>query len=100
MADCFDVSRLIIDRTTGSTIEQAALAGIPAVLVEVGGEGRWSQEQADIQRRGLHRVAALAGIAARPAAAAGRGCPSTRMPLTCSATGPACGSPRSPRERR
>ena len=67
----------------GSTIEQVALAGIPAVLVEVGGEGRWSQEQADIQRHGLHRVAALVGILpARPAA--GRGCPSTRMPLTCS----------------
>jgi hypothetical protein len=65
MADCFDVSRLIIDQTTGSTIEQAALAGIPAVLVEVGGEGRWSQEQAGIQRDGLHRVAALAGILPR-----------------------------------
>ena len=62
LADCFDVTRLIVNRTAGSTIREAALAGIPAALVEVGGEGRWSQEEADIQRRGLHRVAALAGI--------------------------------------
>lgn len=62
LADCFDVTRLIVDHTHGSTIFQAALAGIPAVLVEVGGEGRWSQEQADIQRHGLHRLAAAAGI--------------------------------------
>jgi predicted deacylase len=65
LADCFDVARLIVSRTPGSAIGEAALAGIPAALVEVGGEGRWSQEEADIQRRGLHRVAALVGI--RPA---------------------------------
>lgn len=62
LADCFDVARLIVNRTAGSTIGEAALAGIPAALVEVGGEGRWSQEEADIQRRGLRRVAAMAGI--------------------------------------
>jgi predicted deacylase len=62
LADCFDVPRLIVDRLAGSTIRAAALAGIPAVLVEVGGEGHWSQEEADIQRRGLRRAAALAGI--------------------------------------
>lgn len=71
LADCFDVSRLIVDLTEGSTIFQLALAGIPAVLVEVGGQGLWSQEQADIQRHGLHRLAAAVGIlpdehAARP----------------------------------
>jgi uncharacterized protein len=62
LAECFEVSRLIVDRTQGSTIHQAALAGIPAALVEVGGEGRWSQAEADVQRRGLLRAAALAGI--------------------------------------
>ncbi len=62
LADCFDVSRLIVDRLAGSTIRVAALAGLPAALVEVGGEGRWSQEEADVQRRGLRRAAALAGI--------------------------------------
>jgi predicted deacylase len=51
-----------VNRTEGSTIRQAALAGIPAALVEVGGGGRWSQAEADVQRRGLRRVAALTGI--------------------------------------
>jgi uncharacterized protein len=62
MADCFDVPRLIVDRLAGSTIRAAALAGIPAVLIEVGGEGRWSREEADVQRSGLRRAAALVGI--------------------------------------
>jgi uncharacterized protein len=62
MADCFDVPRLIVDPLEGSTIRAAALAGIPAVLIEVGGEGRWSQEEADVQRSGLRRVAAQVGI--------------------------------------
>lgn len=62
LADCFDVARLIVSRTDGSTVSEAALAGIPAVLVEVGGEGRWSQAEAEVQRRGLRRVAALAGL--------------------------------------
>ena len=30
--------------------------------MEVGGQGHWSQAEADIQRDGLRRVAALAGI--------------------------------------
>ena len=62
MADCFDVPRLIVDPLAGSTIRAAALAGIPAVLIEVGGEGHWSQEEADVQRNGLRRVAAQVGI--------------------------------------
>ena len=62
VADCFDVARLIVDRTEGSTIFQAALAGVAAALVEVGGQGRWTQAEADVQRQGLLRVAALAGI--------------------------------------
>jgi predicted deacylase len=62
VADCFDVARLIVDRTEGSTILQAALAGVAAALVEVGGQGRWTQREADVQRQGLLRVAALAGI--------------------------------------
>ena len=98
LADCFDVARLIVNRTAGSTIREAALAGIPAALVEVGGEGRWSQEEADIQRRGLHRVAAMVGIL-QAKKAPGRTCPSSRTRQTCSATVPASGSPRSLSER-
>ena len=62
LADCFDVARVIVSNMAGCTVGEAAMAGIPAALVEVGGEGRWSQEEADVQRRGLHRVAAMAGI--------------------------------------
>jgi hypothetical protein len=62
LADCFDVPRLILDPLEGSTIRAAALAGIPAALIEIGGEGRWSQREADVQRTGLRRAAALAGI--------------------------------------
>jgi uncharacterized protein len=62
LADCFDVSRLMVERLEGSTIRAAALAGIPAALVEVGGQGRWSQREADVQREGLRRAAAVAGI--------------------------------------
>ena len=73
MANCFDVARLIVSRTDGSSITEAAAAGIPAVLVEVGGEGRWSQAEADVQRAGLRRVSALAGIL--PGESAGRPLP-------------------------
>ena len=62
MADCFDVARVIVSRLEGSTVRTAALAGIPAALVEVGGRGHWSQEEVDVQREGLRRVAALADI--------------------------------------
>jgi uncharacterized protein len=62
VADCFDVARIIEERLEGSAIFQAARAGVAAALVEVGGQGRWSQAEADVQREGLLRVAALAGI--------------------------------------
>lgn len=62
LARCFDVSRIILERTRGSAVYEAAMAGTSAVLVEIGGYGQWSQEQADVQRLGLRRVAALAGI--------------------------------------
>ena len=62
LADCFNVSRIVVSRTHGDTLAAAGAAGVPAVLVEVGGQGQWSQAEADIQRDGLRRVAALAGI--------------------------------------
>ena len=62
LADCFDVELLMMLRTEGATVSAAALAGIPAALVEVGGEGRWSEEEVDVQRTGLHRAAQLVGV--------------------------------------
>jgi len=75
MADCFDVARLIVSHLDGATVTEAAKAGIPAALVEIGGQGRWTQAEADVQRDGLRRVAALAGIL--PGAAE----PRPRLPL-------------------
>ena len=99
LADCFDVSRIVVSRTHGDTLAAAGAAGVPAVLVEVGGQGQWSQAEADIQRDGLRRVAALAGILpdrARP----GRACRCSRTRPTCSASARVCGSPRSPSARQ
>jgi hypothetical protein len=70
LAGCFDVARLIVDHLRGSTIYQAAQAGVAAALVEVGGQGRWTQAEADVQRQGLLRAVALAGI--RPGGAEAR----------------------------
>jgi predicted deacylase len=66
LANCFDVGRLIVSRTHGDTIATAARAGIPAALVEVGGQGQWSRREADVQRTGLRRATALAGILPGP----------------------------------
>ena len=62
VADCFDVACIIEEQLEGSAIYQAARAGIATALVEIGGQGLWSQADADVQRQGLLRVAALAGI--------------------------------------
>jgi predicted deacylase len=62
LAGCFDVDQLVMSWMEHDTVGAASLAGIPAVLVEVGGEGRWSEEEVDIQRRGLHQVAQLVGV--------------------------------------
>jgi uncharacterized protein len=62
VADCFDVACIIEEHLEGSAIYQAARAGIATALVEIGGQGLWSQADADVQRQGLLRVAALAGI--------------------------------------
>lgn len=75
LADCFAVERLIVDHLQGSTIYQAAQVGVAAALVEVGGQGRWTQAEADVQRQGLLRAAALAGI--QP----GDGQPRPHLPL-------------------
>ena len=99
MADCFDVPRLIVDPLEGSTIRAAALAGIPAVLIEVGGEGRWSQEEVDIQRSRPAPRRGAGGHTCRPKKAPGRTCPSSRTRPTCSATVPASGIRRLPPER-
>lgn len=62
LAACFDAGRVLVSRLHGDTLAAAALAGVPAVLIEAGGQGQWSQREADIHREGLRRAATLAGI--------------------------------------
>jgi predicted deacylase len=87
LAACFDVSRVIVSRLHGDTLGAAAQAGIPAVLIEAGGQGQWSQREADIQRDGLRRVARLAGVLP------GRGAERPRLPVFEDAVGVLCGRP-------
>lgn len=62
LADQFDVPRVVLLETEGSTIRAATRAGIPSVLIEVGGEGRWSPAEVATQHEGLHRIAKFVGV--------------------------------------
>ena len=62
MADQFDVPRIVLLETEGSTVRAAAKAGIPSVLIEVGGGGRWSPPEVAIQDEGLRRIAQVVGV--------------------------------------
>lgn len=66
LANCFDVNRRLVMSSNGTTIQAATAAGIPSVLVEVGGQGRWSEHEVDVQRTGLHQVAATIGLTGSP----------------------------------
>ncbi|MFD2420059.1 succinylglutamate desuccinylase/aspartoacylase family protein [Amycolatopsis pigmentata] len=62
MANCWDVERSIVTGTSGSTIWAAAQAGIPAVLVELGERGQWTEGEVERQLSGLMAVAGRVGI--------------------------------------
>ena len=62
LADCFDVSHVMVTLTQGSALRAATLAGIPSVLVEVSGQGQWSAAEVGIQRDGLRRLATEIGV--------------------------------------
>ncbi|UIJ33760.1 succinylglutamate desuccinylase/aspartoacylase family protein [Allobranchiibius sp. GilTou73] len=62
LSECFDVARRIGLSGNGTTIKTATEVGIQAVLIEVGGQGRWTEHEVDIQRDGLHNVIAHLGM--------------------------------------
>lgn len=65
LASCFSVERIIAEpATSGTTTSAAARAGIPAVLIEVGGRGLWATDEVDRQLTGLRAVAERLGILA------------------------------------
>lgn len=62
MASQFDVPRVVLVDTEGTSTTEASRAGIPSVLIEVGGEGKWSPSEVAVQREGLDRLAKISGL--------------------------------------
>jgi predicted deacylase len=56
MARVFGIPYLVRSEGMGSTYSAAAMAGIPAILTEAGGQGIWRRDQVDLHVDGIHRV--------------------------------------------
>ena len=73
LAEAYGLRYLLIGPSPGTTTTAAAALGIPAVLGEVGGQGRWPREDVALHAAGFRRVLQAAGlIDAAPAAPAHR----------------------------
>ncbi len=64
LADAYGLRYLLIGPSPGTTTTAAAALGIPAVLAEVGGQGRWPAEDVALHAAGLRRWLRAAGILA------------------------------------
>jgi len=56
LARTFGIPYLVRSEGMGSTFSAAALAGIPAILTESGGQGIWRRDQVELHIDGIHRV--------------------------------------------
>lgn len=65
MAEAYGLDYVVFGPTPGSTTTAAAAAGIPAVLGEVGGQGRWPSADVDLHAAGLRRALVVAGLVAQ-----------------------------------
>jgi predicted deacylase len=73
LAEAYGLRYLLIGPSPGTTTTAAAALGIPAVLAEVGGQGRWPQEDVALHAEGLRRLLQTAGLVeSAPAAPAHR----------------------------
>lgn len=74
LAVAFGLPAAVGLKSKGSTISASAAMGIPSVLVEIGGNGLWSDEEVRAMLAGIERVMARLGMikSAPPAAAASR----------------------------
>ena len=61
LAEAYGLRYLLIGPSAGTTTTAAAALGIPAVLGEVGGQGRWPTEDVELHAAGLRRVLRAAG---------------------------------------
>ena len=64
LADAYGLRYLLIGPSPGTTTTAAAALGIPAVLAEVGGQGRWPEQDVGLHAAGLQRWLRAAGILA------------------------------------
>ncbi|MBF6604560.1 MAG: succinylglutamate desuccinylase/aspartoacylase family protein [Chloroflexi bacterium] len=62
MAEAYGLGTVLVGPTPGSTTTAAAASGIPAVLGEVGGQGRWPAEDVALHAAGLRRVLRSLGM--------------------------------------
>ena len=62
LAKAYGLRYLLIGPSPGTTTTAAAAMGIPAVLAEVGGQGRWPQEDVALHAGGLRRLLRAAGL--------------------------------------
>jgi len=62
MAEAYALDYLMTGALQGSSTSAAAAAGIPAILAEVGSQGRWPQEDVELHSAGLTRSLATAGL--------------------------------------
>ncbi len=64
LAEAYGLRYLLIGASPGTTTTAAAALGIPAVLAEVGGQGRWPADDVALHAAGLRRLLCSAGVLA------------------------------------
>jgi predicted deacylase len=62
LADAYGLRYLLIGPSPGTTTTAAATLGIPAVLAEVGGQGRWPADDVALHAAGFRRLLRAAGL--------------------------------------
>jgi predicted deacylase len=62
LAEAYGLRYLLIGPSPGTTTTAAAALGIPAVLGEVGGQGRWPAEDVALHAAGFRRLLRAAGV--------------------------------------
>lgn len=65
LAEAYGLRYLLIGPSPGTTTTAAAALGIPAVLAEVGGQGRWPADDVALHAAGLRRLLHAAGVLAQ-----------------------------------
>ena len=95
MGQVFGIRYLVRSETYGSAFSAAAVAGIPAILSEAGGQGIWRAEDVALHRHGLDRLLRFLGMTEGPAPSPCRA-PSSTSSCGCAANTPPSGIPRWP----